>query len=131
MVLPVKKIMRKKVATCSLNASVHSACQVLKKFNTSTVVIVDRNKQVLGVFSERDLVNKVVAGNKDPKTTKVGQVMTSPAICADVEQDDVELANLIITQHVKKIPILKNGKLAGIVAESDILKHLAESLWNG
>ena len=130
MVLPVTKIMRKRIATCSPRASVLTAVKRLKEFNTSTVVIVDGQKRVLGVFSERDLVNRVVASGKDPKRTRITEVMTSPALCGDISQNDIQLANLIISQHVKKVPILKKGKLVGIVAESDLLKHLAESIFS-
>lgn len=128
MVLPVTKIMRKKVATCSPTATVLAACKILKKMKTSTVVIVAKNKEVLGVFSERDLVNRVVCCGLDPKKTRVTEVMTSPVICGDVSQNDVQLSHLIIKEHVKKIPILKKGKLVGIVAESDLLKFLAQSV---
>jgi len=122
--------MRKEVATCSPRASVLTAVKTLKRLNTSTVIIIDKEERVLGVFSERDLVNKVVSLGKNPKDISVIDVMTTPAICGDISQSDVEIANLIISQKVKKVPILKKGKLVGVVAESDLLKYLAESIFS-
>ena len=130
MVLPVKKIMRTKVAICTDSATVFDAVKVLKKFNTSTVVVLNAKKAVIGVFSERDLVNKVVYKKLNPEKTKVLDVMTSPVICGSINQTDVDIAALITKKHIKKIPILDEDKLVGIVAEHDILVSLADSVFN-
>jgi len=128
MVLPVTKIMRKKVATCKNTASVYDAVKVLKKFNTSTVVILERGN-IVGVFSERDLVNKVVFAKKDPSTTSVLDVMSSPPVTAPHTVTDIEIASLIAKHHITKVPIVKGNKVVGIVAEHDLLLHLAESVF--
>lgn len=128
MVLPVSRIMRKKVATCKKNATVYDAVKILKKYHTSTVVIVE-NKTVLGVFSERDLVNKVVFAKKDPLTTPITEVMSTNPVTANISDTDVTVAALIEKYHITKIPILNKGKLVGIVAEHDLLVHLADSIF--
>ncbi|MFT4311798.1 MAG: cyclic nucleotide-binding/CBS domain-containing protein [Candidatus Woesearchaeota archaeon] len=129
MAMNVREVMRTKVATCSANITVLGACKILKKQKTSTVVIIDKNKHVLGVFSERDLVDRVVVKGL-PTTTKISQVMTSPVICGDITQTDVQIAHLIIAKKIKKVPILQKQRLVGIVAESDLLKHLARSVFS-
>jgi signal-transduction protein with cAMP-binding, CBS, and nucleotidyltransferase domain len=128
MVLPVTEVMRKKLALCSPDTKVTDATKLLEKFNTSTVIVIDKDRHVMGVFSERDLVNRVVNKNKNPKTTIVSDVMTTPVICGDVSQNDVDIAALIVKEHIKKVPILKKGKVVGVVAESDLLRKLAESI---
>lgn len=126
--ISVRHIMRTKVATCTCDTTVYDACVILAKIKTSTVVVIDENKAVLGVFSERDLVDRVVVAKKDPLTTKVADVMTAPVVCGDISQTDMDIARVIVREHVKKIPILDNGQLVGIVAEYDLLKYLAASI---
>ncbi len=121
--------MRTKVATCTADTTIREATRILKKFNTSTVVIIDDEKHVLGVFSERDLVNKVITEDKD-LDQPVKAVMTAPAICGDIGQTDFEIAAIIKKEHIKKVPILQKNKLVGIVAEHDLLINLADSLLN-
>ena len=130
MALPVSKIMRKKVAKCKADVTIFKAVKILKRYNTSTVVIVDNNNYVIGIFSERDLVNKVVSKKIDVEKTLISEVMTSPVYCGDINQTNVEISNMIVKKNIRKIPIVKDFKLVGIVAEHDILVNLAESFFS-
>ena len=129
MVLPVTKIMRKNVATINNSKTVYDAVKVLKAFNTSTVVVLDGSK-ICGVFSERDLVNRVVFPKKDPLKTPITAVMSTNPITITSDTTDVAVANLIKKHRVTKIPVTKNDKLVGIVAERDLLLYLAESIFS-
>lgn len=130
MTLCVKDIMRKEVATCKETATVLEAVKVLKDYHTSTVVVLDNEQKVKGVFSERDLVDKVIAEELEPKNLAIKDFMTSPVITGSIEQTDIDISALIITHNIKKIPIVDENKLVGIIAESDMLKLLAESILN-
>ena len=109
-------------------------CQVTVEQNVLDVVciMVERNigavpvmadGQLVGVFSERDLMRRVVAENRDPRSTRVGEVMTpKPFVVAPTES--VENCMLVMRRHgFRHLPICEGERLLGIVSLRDIILH--------
>jgi CBS domain-containing protein len=86
------------------------------------VVILDDEK-LRGIFTERDLLNRVVSVGKDPKTVKVSEVMTTN-VCVCTAEDSYEYCLAQMKQiGCRHMPIVEGDKLLGILSMRDLLKH--------
>lgn len=82
-----------------------------------------------GIFTERDLMNKVVAQGKDPARVRVGEVMTSPVIpvLADADVDDA--VHLMLDRHIRHLPVVdREGKVVGMLSIRNLMQDQIDSL---
>jgi CBS domain-containing protein len=89
-------------------------------------------KKLIGIVTDRDFVMKVIAEGRDPKGTRVGDVMTSnPVTCR--EDDDVQdAAELMAERQVRRIPVVdEDGTILGIIAQADLATRLSKSRKTG
>ena len=119
----VQDILDKKgdfVAHVSIKASVLETTKEMNDRRIGAVVVCDEDR-VVGIFSERDVMARVVAAQVDPNTTTVGQVMTSPVACCLPETAVEECKSVMTEKRIRHLPVVKDGKLLGIVTSGDIL----------
>ena len=84
-------------------------------------LVVQANWQVVGMFTERDVLRRVVAERKDPATTKISDVMTHDVICAKVTHTIDEARTLLKTRKIRHLPVLDEaGALAGLISIGDL-----------
>lgn len=108
----------------ALGASVFETIQFMASKNIGAVVIVDnlQNKKLRGIFSERDLMKRVVLEGLDPKKTKIDEVMTKNVAVANADEAyDVCLETMkkIRSRH---LPIVDGEKLTGMVSMRDLME---------
>jgi CBS domain-containing protein len=117
----VKSVMeRGKRLVAPPETTVVKAAKLMAKKNVGAVmVIVD--KQLVGIFTERDAVFRVVAEGRDPATTRIGEVMTADPVC--VPPDEIfGRALLLMHDHgFRHIPVVENGEPVGIVSSRSAL----------
>lgn len=82
----------------------------------------------LGIITERDIVRKVVAMKKDPNTTKISEIMSEPLFTTSPNNDIREAAKIMSINEVRRLPVVENGKLVGILTATDIAKSLVGQL---
>jgi CBS domain-containing protein len=84
-------------------------------------LVVTRGEQVVGIFSERDILRRVVAEEREPGSTKVWDIMTTPvAICRpDTPLDECKA--IMTEKRVRHLPVVEDGKLKGIVTAGDVM----------
>jgi len=118
----------KKIFTCTKDQTVFEACKLMAKHNIGTIVIVDKKdkKKPLGIFTERDLVKKVITQHKS-STEFLENVMTRPLVTCSENSDDVKISNLMKKNDIKKVVITKNKRLSGIVTQTDMIEFLSNS----
>ncbi len=115
----VGEIMTKDVITASQNTTAKDISITMKRHNIGSVIITDNNIPV-GIVTESDLVRRVLAEGRDPNTTSAREIMSSPLITADYNMDTSEAASIMGSKKIKKLPVTKDGKLAGIITVSDM-----------
>ena len=101
--------------------SVRDAAKLMSKANVGAVAVLDSGRLV-GVFSERDIMTRVVADGLDPEKTKVENVMTKNIVVAD-PHDSVDSA--IAKMHkigCRHLPVVKEGNLVGMLSIRDLLE---------
>ena len=102
-------------------ASVSEAVRLMTDNNIGIVAIVDGDALV-GVLSERDVVQRVVARGLDPQATAVADVMTSEVVLGD-EQDDCRLAMMRMDQaNIRHLPVMRDGRVVSMLSVRDLMR---------
>lgn len=127
--LEVRDVMSRRVATVSGDETVVGAAQLMAAREISCVVVVE-NEQVVGIFTERDLLQKVVAQTSDFKEKKIREVMTSPVFSISPSMSILEASGLLDSKRIKRLPVTEDGRLVGIVTQTDLTRVLASyGMW--
>ena len=108
------------VTTVDRKITVLDAAQTMNQRRIGAVVVTDGDR-VIGIFTERDILNRVVAAGKDPKTTPVGEVMTSPMACCRRDTSLAECKTVMSQKRIRHLPVVEEGKLYGMISAGDIL----------
>ncbi|MEM3421116.1 MAG: CBS domain-containing protein [Candidatus Hadarchaeum sp.] len=118
-VIPVSEAMRTEVLTVPRGTNVARAAKLMASKDVGSIVVVDGKKPV-GILTEKDLLMKVVSEDLKPSKIRVGKIMSAPLITIGPDVDIVEAAKIMASHKIRRIPVVKNGKLVGIVTSSDI-----------
>lgn len=110
------------VVTLDATATVLEAAQRMNDRGIGSVVVL-QTSAVVGIFTERDILRRVVAERRDPARTAVGEVMTSPIITCRSEAALDECRALITDKRVRHLPVMREGQLCGLITSGDILAH--------
>jgi CBS domain-containing protein len=100
--------------------SVLTAARLMSKHHIGAVPVVDGDRLV-GIFTERDLMGRVVAAECDPKATAVSDVMSTDLVTADISEDAEACLNRMQQAKVRHLIVLERGRLAGIVSLRDLM----------
>lgn len=105
-----------------VNQTVLELAQAMVERNIGAVPVLD-NGELVGIFSERDLMRRVVVASRDPRTTQVQQVMTTDPLTV-TPQETVESCMMLMRRHgFRHLPICDGRVLKGIVSLRDIMLH--------
>jgi len=123
--LGVKDIMTREVVVADVGMALPEVGRLLVEHDIGSVVVVESNKPV-GIVTDRDFARKVVANNKKPDELTLREVMTTPIITIHPDATVVEAIDKMLKERVRKLPVVEDEKLVGIVTERDVLSVSAE-----
>lgn len=123
--MPVKEIMSVNVVTMPPDATILEVAKSMAKIDIGSIVIV-KAERAIGIITETDIVTRVVAEQKDPKTTKAKEAMSSPLIHITPNTALTEAMRVMTRAGIRRVAILKNDSLAGIITSRDILRWSPE-----
>jgi len=115
--------MTKKVITVTGNQTITVAAKEMTKNNISCLVVAE-NKKPTGIITQKDILTKVIAMDKDPAKVKVKDVATLNIVTINSDENVAQASNLMALAKIKQIPVLKNGKLNGIITSTDIMRAI-------
>jgi len=118
-------------ATVGADATVLDAVRVMALRGVGAVAVVEKDEkgELRGIFTERDVVLRVVLDERRPDQTRVGDVMTRPVETATEETTAEQALNLMIERHIRHLPILsREGHVLGILSIRNLLQHMVEDL---
>lgn len=110
------------VATIPRDATVLRAAQLMNERRIGALVVMDQD-QVVGMFTERDILTRVVAARRDPAETRVSDVMTSPMVVCRRDTPLDTCRALMTERRVRHLPIVENGELFGLISAGDIMAN--------
>jgi CBS domain-containing protein len=111
------------VVSIQPTASVLEAARLMNDRGVGGVVVVDEANALLGIFTERDILRRVVAAGLPPETTKVADVFTRDIITCSPEMNVEEVGSLMSTRRVRHLPVVDARGLHGVVTIGDLLAH--------
>jgi CBS domain-containing protein len=125
--MSVGRICIRDVDTASAGESALVAARRMRDRNVGTLMVVDERNQPMGLLSDRDLVMRIIAQERDPARTPVAEVMTAMPMTI-LESSSIEsVLGHMRTGHFRRMPVVNgSGALVGIVTLDDILTLLAE-----
>lgn len=119
--LKVEDVMVKEVITIDEELTIKEAAEIMNKFEIGCVISVRKGKAV-GILTERDVLKRVVAEGKDASKFKVKDVMSSPLVVAEPSMDLAEAVKLMFQMKIKKLPVVDEKRLVGLVSLTDIAR---------
>jgi len=119
----VKSIMSAPVITTDIDSSVQEAARMMTEKRIGSIVVTKEGKPV-GITTERDILQRVVAKGLDASTVKMKMIMTQPLITIDETTPILKAIRIMEKNKTRRLLIVKNDKLAGIATQRDLLRAL-------
>ena len=113
--------MVKDIVTLDKDVSVHDAARMMNEHRIGCLVALD-NGEIVGILTERDLLERVLEACRNPKETKVSEIMTRNVIVGDPDMQLAEATRLMFENKVKKLPIVEDNRLVGLITLTDIAR---------
>lgn len=123
--LSVKEIMTRGVATIDIKSNVAELATNMLNINVGSIIITDNNAPV-GIVTERDIVKKITSKNMKPDDISIKDLMTSPLITIPGSEDVNDAMQKMVKMQIRRLPIVENSKLVGIVTDIDLIAISSE-----
>jgi CBS domain-containing protein len=107
-------------------ATAYAALEVMADQDVGALLVLDEGK-LIGVFSERDYARKVILKGKSSRSTTVGELMSSPPICASPEITLQDCMVMMTNNHIRHLPVMENGAILGVVSIGDVVGSIIRS----
>ena len=120
----VKQIMNSFVVSVDSSVTATDAAKMMEDTGVGSIVVLDNNLPV-GIVTDRDFAIKITA-HSYPIDTPVRRIMSSPLISIDPNSDLWVASDLMSTRNVKKLPVIDDDKVVGMLTSSDLVKHIAD-----
>jgi len=123
----VVEIMSVDVVAIQTKATIAEAAEIMNTSNISCIAVLDGRK-VLGIITERDILRKVIAYQKDPNLIKAEEVMSSPAITIPTSYSVFSACKTMDKMHVRRLLVMEDEEFCGIVTQTDIFRATKKKL---
>lgn len=121
--MKLREIMTESVIQIAPEESVAVAARTLTHYNIGALPVCSRDGRLCGVVTDRDLVTRCLASGKTPENTQVRDVMTGRVISAGPDMEAGVAAHLMGREQIRRLPVVENGKLCGMVSLGDLAKN--------
>ncbi len=121
--MKVRDIMTNPAIHISPMESAEVAARTLAQYNIGILPVCNADGKVCGLVTDRDLVTRCMASGRSPANTTVRDVMTSQVTAAQPDMECGVAAHLMGRMQVRRLPVLENGKLCGMVSLGDLAKR--------
>lgn len=115
----VKDVMNRGVKTITEDETVQEAAAEMTKYGIGSLIVVSSGR-LRGIITERDIMKKVVTKALDSARVKVKDVMTKDVMMVGPDQDIQDAVDVMMKKRIKKLPVLDDNRLVGIITTTDI-----------
>jgi len=122
--ITVRQIMRTIVSIDS-KAKAREAAKLMVEKRIGSL-IANRDGLPFGIVTERDLVDKIVAGVSDPSKVTVAEMMTAPLVTIDASAPLIDAARRMVEKRVKRLIVTEHDKIIGIVSQTDLVQSMTD-----
>lgn len=118
--MKVKELMSRDVVCISPDEMTSVAARMLSHFNIGCMPVCEENGKLHGLVTDRDIVLRCVAAEKEPAKTPVREIMTNRVICVAPEEEAEAAAVLMAREQIRRLPVAENGRVVGVVSLGDL-----------
>ncbi len=124
MSLQVKDVMVTNIITIEAWASAKKAAELMNRHDIGCIIVVDGDRPI-GIVTERDMLKRVLLQMRDPRRVRVSRIMSKPLITSKPETEIRKAVTTMNERRIKKLPIVDEGHLLGLVSLTDVVRSLA------
>lgn len=118
--MKLRDVMTNPVIRIHPDESVAVAARTLARYNIGALPVCGNDGRMCGLVTDRDIVTRCLASGRSPSTTTVREVMTGHVIAAKPDMDTALAASLMGREQIRRLPVMENGKLCGMVSLGDL-----------
>ena len=120
--MKIKEFMTKDIILINEDTTVWETAKLMDENEIGSIFITDENKAPLGIITDRDIVLRCVATNKDMKTTKVSEIMTREITGITPDTKVCEASKMMAKNQVRRLPVVENNQIIGVVSLGDLAR---------
>ena len=121
--MKVKECMCSNVVWATPDTTIQNIAKQMQEAHIGCVAVCDENDKVVGIVTDRDVILRCIASDKDYKQTPVSDIMTTNVHTVDANDNVTDAINYMCNCQVKRIPVVEEGKLKGIITLGDLAKN--------
>jgi len=125
-VMKVKDIMTTDVMTCKETDTLSDCTAMMKEFNIGAIPVMDDGDHLVGIITDRDIAVRAVAKGIDPDEAHIGDFMTPSPVTIEPEINIEDAADIMAANQIRRLPVVDNGKLVGIVSIGDLAVNIED-----
>ena len=118
--MKVRDVMTSPAIRIQRDEPVSVAARALEHYNIGALPVCGPDGRVCGLVTDRDIVLRCIAPERKPERTTVGQIMTGRVLTVGPDMEAKEAARIMGAQQVRRLPVVENGKLCGMVSLGDL-----------
>jgi len=118
----VRDVMTKNPRVVRRDTSVQEVVATMNKFDISSVIVVQEERPV-GIITHKDIVSKIVQARIPPDAVTAREIMATPVVTIDENASMEEAARLMARKNIKKLPVVRDDKLVGIITSMDLVRE--------
>jgi CBS domain-containing protein len=122
----IRTIMSTDVVSVGRNTPVREVIELLVAHDVTGLPVVDDDGTLVGIVTEKDIMGLLADGQN--MSGRAEDYMTPHVVCFDEEDDLIAVCECLVANHFRRVPILRWGKLAGIISRRDLIKYIIEPI---
>lgn len=104
-------------------STVQEAVETMARHNVGAVLVLDGDNRLVGIFTERDLLKRVIAPGRDPRNTSIGEVMTREVVVAQADEEVECVVQKMHQLNCRHIPVVEKDRLIGVISIRNLMWH--------
>jgi len=122
-----KEIMHRGAECVAAGDTLETAARMMRDRHVGALPICGPDNRLQGIITDRDIVVKCLAEGRDPKTTTAGDLAQGKPVWVDASADDGDVLRLMEEHHIRRLPVIEEHQLIGMISEADLATHLPEA----
>jgi CBS domain-containing protein len=122
----IRTIMSTDVISVRRDAPLCKAIELLVEHDVTGLPVVDEDETLVGIITEKDIMGLLADGHE--VRGRAEDYMTHDVVCFDEDDDLIAVCECLVTHHFRRVPILRWGKLVGIISRRDLIKYILEPI---
>lgn len=116
----IRDCMNTNVCYCNPSTKISDVAKLMKDNHVGCIPVCNDSKEIVGLVTDRDIILRSVACDKDANTTPISDIMTCDVCCCDCNKDVLDATHLMSDLQIRRIPVVEDNKIVGILTLGDI-----------